>query len=730
MDNWKIATDATTTSLKSAGSAVKENEKYITSITGRYETLKTTMQEVFAKGLSADTIKSALSGATTVVENFNKVLIITGVILATMKGGAFLSFILSLPAAMRTAITSTTLFSNVLRANASAALSWNLVTSGAVTGVRGVLSALGATAMGVMGTLKAVFLANPVGWISIAVGGVMMAMDSYNQKQEEIKQKTEQTIQKIEEERSALADMKKQYTEVALSGDYSKASKDKLLQIQTQLIKTYGEEAKGLDLINGKYKENAKIIDEISVKKAKAEMAAMELQRMEAEKAQKETSKEQFTLPKGMTMPNLEGLDVSEKAAKLSGRVSSLDQQINQKILQVNGTLEQRKKILETLIDRTAKLIETEEKQGRSTGDLKNFLSDLTGQFASTTDAITKNNTVLTQYAELEKIPKFFGTFKNELEDINKLIADKSGASGEEKTAIEKKLSGVHQKMLDIAKEKGILTEMKVLIDSYFDGETEAVNKASNALNVHEVDQKELTKTIKETREGMKDFNQAIDDVKKGHKLTGEQAEKLIDIYPELRVKIKETSKGFEIEKSVLEDARSKYENYRITAIKAQYQITDDTLKNIATRIGGYNSELNSIKDLASAQAAIANIAQSKLGASGLPGHSGVTQEDLVGKDAVTAIENYGKYLDQVKSLKTTVFTPEYGLTQKELEPAVKKPKTSTGMNVAVGEALSTYGDPNTPQMATINRLIVAAAKKYGVDPNLVKAIMKQESSF
>lgn len=75
-----------------------------------------------------------------------------------------------------------------------------------------------------------------------------------------LRDSTESFIQEAE----SIEELVTQYKQVALSIDTTVDAKDKLSQIQTDLIDKFGEEAKGLDLVNGKYDEQLQKIDELS----------------------------------------------------------------------------------------------------------------------------------------------------------------------------------------------------------------------------------------------------------------------------------------------------------------------------------------------------------------------------------------------------------------------------------------------------------------------------------
>lgn len=75
-----------------------------------------------------------------------------------------------------------------------------------------------------------------------------------------LRDSTESFIQEAE----SIEELVTQYKQVALSIDTTVDAKDKLSQIQADLIDKFGKEADGLDLVNGKYDEQLQKIDELS----------------------------------------------------------------------------------------------------------------------------------------------------------------------------------------------------------------------------------------------------------------------------------------------------------------------------------------------------------------------------------------------------------------------------------------------------------------------------------
>ena len=122
-------------------------------------------------------------------------------------------------------------------------------------------------------------ISSPMGWATIAVTAITLvgtAISKYKQKQEEAKQKAEelrqQTLENAEaakEETSKIFDLISQYEKYKDVTSLTTDDKENLKSIQDQLIETFGKEAEGIDLVNGKYDEQIQKIRAASEEKLK-----------------------------------------------------------------------------------------------------------------------------------------------------------------------------------------------------------------------------------------------------------------------------------------------------------------------------------------------------------------------------------------------------------------------------------------------------------------------------
>ncbi|MDY4819995.1 MAG: hypothetical protein SO206_07155 [Bacilli bacterium] len=115
-----------------------------------------------------------------------------------------------------------------------------------------------------------------VNWvISEAIGLLVTAINDYVHAAEIAREKSSELTDAWNEESSLINDsiaqydeLKKKLSDSSLSTADVKSAKEDLLNIQNDLVDKYGQEALGIDLVNGKYDEQIAKLKELSIKKA------------------------------------------------------------------------------------------------------------------------------------------------------------------------------------------------------------------------------------------------------------------------------------------------------------------------------------------------------------------------------------------------------------------------------------------------------------------------------
>lgn len=228
-ENFDLAVKATTLSLNSEGSALRENEKYINSITGRIERLNTSWQDFTNSLLSSDVFKGIISFITAIVNGMN-----------------------TIPGKIALIVSSVTLL-------IMAIITFKRQIVAAGIAVKGFLTSLG-----------------PIGWITLAISalttvvlGVANAFSEAKKSQEEFIQTTKQQINELQqqiEEAQNLFDTYRTATEG--SKEYNEARR-KLAETFPSLIVGYDNEGNAILANNEAIKEQIELLKQQTEEKRK-----------------------------------------------------------------------------------------------------------------------------------------------------------------------------------------------------------------------------------------------------------------------------------------------------------------------------------------------------------------------------------------------------------------------------------------------------------------------------
>ena len=111
--------------------------------------------------------------------------------------------------------------------------------------------------------------------ITLAISTLVSQISKWIHAQEEARQKAIDLTNSYKEQRDSLNSQIEKYKELKetldngnLSTDETRSIKEQLLEIQKSLIESYGDEAEGIDLVNGKYREQLGLLGELSKEKA------------------------------------------------------------------------------------------------------------------------------------------------------------------------------------------------------------------------------------------------------------------------------------------------------------------------------------------------------------------------------------------------------------------------------------------------------------------------------
>lgn len=114
------------------------------------------------------------------------------------------------------------------------------------------------------------------------------------QKAEELKQQTLENAQAVKEELNSISDLISQYEKFKDVTSLTSDDKATLKSIQDELVKTFGKEAEGIDLVNGEYREQLGLLQGIKLEKANQNINALISSKDIAKEAKNTNQKNEF----------------------------------------------------------------------------------------------------------------------------------------------------------------------------------------------------------------------------------------------------------------------------------------------------------------------------------------------------------------------------------------------------------------------------------------------------
>lgn len=106
---------------------------------------------------------------------------------------------------------------------------------------------------------------------SLILGGIISAITSWINKEDELAEKHKEFIQELEETNNKYKEISESaqeyidtYKEILSKDEITEDDRNQLLDIQNKLIDTYGKQAEGIDLVNGKYEEQLGLLSQIA----------------------------------------------------------------------------------------------------------------------------------------------------------------------------------------------------------------------------------------------------------------------------------------------------------------------------------------------------------------------------------------------------------------------------------------------------------------------------------
>lgn len=324
LDNYEKVNKLTKEAENAQGSSLKKfQDNYLTSLEAKTTALKASMQALSTSVVSEDMYSWALDGAKAVTDFAEKTNILKGALAGLGTAGSLYAvqqLVLGFGSAMQefsnlgkamsmlktgTGVTSSMsqlleLTQGLSKSQTALILSSTELSTAQRTAIlvnRGMsaseaeaeLATMGlsaaegtatATTMSLGSAMKGLFAtlaANPIFLLTTAVTVGVAAWQSYNQSVEESIQHTKDSTAELQERNQSLDDNIQKVQELrdsldsgTLTEQEAYNTKSQLLDIQSQLSDSYGEQADGIDLVNGKLDEQIEKMQQLKVENAKS----------------------------------------------------------------------------------------------------------------------------------------------------------------------------------------------------------------------------------------------------------------------------------------------------------------------------------------------------------------------------------------------------------------------------------------------------------------------------
>lgn len=401
MDNYSNAQKYMESAVNSAGNADQKFAAYADSIEAKTKSLQAAFESLATNTLSSEMFGGIIDAATNLTEFLDKTHLVQGALAGLATIGAVKGFTVlatgiasaytklnefntamqivkagnigeaqidalakataNLSTSQLKAVLSSEALSTEQRiailtsqgmsaAEAKAALATMGLSTAEGTATASTLS-LTAAAKGLWATLKA----NPFFIVATAVTAAVSMYSSYKQKVEEAKRAEEEAhqtaiqtaqdnINKRNQEIKTLQDAISQYKQYKDVTQLTAEQKQNLTAIQSSLNEMFGQEAAGIDLLNGKYDESIEKLQTLAKEKAKQNTSNLQVLLDEAEHNANDNISPEYTQSKVKAYQNKEEIsdDNYRRLVEMANNISQLKLDVDYHTLSVQGDVVER----------------------------------------------------------------------------------------------------------------------------------------------------------------------------------------------------------------------------------------------------------------------------------------------------------------------------------------------------------------------------------------------------
>lgn len=454
MDNWDKVEKLTDTAFNSEGTANKKFEdNYLNSLEAKTNALKASMESLATNLISDDMYAGVLDGTKAIVDFTEKTQILKGTLAGLGTAGGIFAFqkigswvgeavkefsnlgtamdmlksgsvdasgfkdLLSLTQNLSKSQTELVLSSTALTdaqriailtgqgmsaSEAEAAVSAMGLSTANAAATTSTLS-LGTAFKGLWATL----MANPLILVATGVTAAISAYSAYQQSVQESVSSAKEAGQKFSENTTSLQDniakvqeLRSQLASGTLSESEAYQAKSDLLSIQNQLSDSYGSQAQGIDLVNGKLDEQIAKMQSLAQEEAKKYLNE---EKSGIDKAQSEMNKN-----RGYNLGTFSNWDIRSKDTKntlekvkdIADQIKGIDFGTDERgqgaIFKFTGKAENAEESINSFMDKIRDLKSEMQDNGQDTTFLDNILEQ-------SSKSLKKNKDILDEYQDINK---------------------------------------------------------------------------------------------------------------------------------------------------------------------------------------------------------------------------------------------------------------------------------------------------------------------------------------
>lgn len=477
LENFNVAEDVVKTAANSAGSALKENEKYLDSINGKIAEFKATFEELSMNFIDSDFVKqviefgtgllnvlNALAKVIDKVGGLNTVLYVTVGILATIKADAIKTFLVTtLPGAIAKVTSAISTFVAGFKQLPTVIKAMNSQTALAVPGTSKLSVAL--KTLGISASTAQI----AVGALMAVLTAAIIIYQAHKRAQEELRQEAITAANAAAEESNELAELTNKYIDLTSAMQDGNDVSEDLLSVKDQLIKKLDLESDKVKELVGDYADlNDKIKAATVVELQNAErdirggLNAYETELVNAAKPSLGTSmnsmSKSWNKKSATKYDSYKALQALEAAGYISsGSYSYYTDDADKKYsLGFAMYLPEEGFDLSTVDG----IIAAHERLG----EMLDIVQDKAG---------STNEVYTTLYEQYNKVSEAIGNYENSIGDLNNNLAEQymlQGLIGKELPSTQEEYDAYRQRVIDSTKESGEFigsdTDIEAAVDS------------------------------------------------------------------------------------------------------------------------------------------------------------------------------------------------------------------------------------------------------------------------